>query len=53
MPQMAPMSWIMLFMFFSCMLLMINMLNYYLFNPKFNIKKESKSISSNPHNWKW
>nr|YP_009327181.1 ATP synthase F0 subunit 8 [Orthetrum testaceum]ANX10005.1 ATP synthase F0 subunit 8 [Orthetrum testaceum] len=53
MPQMAPMSWLMLFMFFSIMLLMINMLNYYLFNPKFNIKKSSKNILLKSQNWKW
>nr|YP_009327142.1 ATP synthase F0 subunit 8 [Orthetrum glaucum]ANX09966.1 ATP synthase F0 subunit 8 [Orthetrum glaucum] len=53
MPQMAPMSWILLFMFFSCMLLMINMLNYYLFNQKFSITNESKNISLKIHNWKW
>nr|YP_009327168.1 ATP synthase F0 subunit 8 [Orthetrum sabina]ANX09992.1 ATP synthase F0 subunit 8 [Orthetrum sabina] len=53
MPQMAPMSWLMLFMFFSAMLLMINMLNYYLYSPKMNIKKESKEMSFKPSNWKW
>nr|YP_009327155.1 ATP synthase F0 subunit 8 [Orthetrum chrysis]ANX09979.1 ATP synthase F0 subunit 8 [Orthetrum chrysis] len=53
MPQMAPMSWLMLFMFFSIMLLMINMLNYYLFNPKLNIKKMSKDFSLKSQNWKW
>nr|YP_010261336.1 ATP synthase F0 subunit 8 [Libellula quadrimaculata]UIB40243.1 ATP synthase F0 subunit 8 [Libellula quadrimaculata] len=53
MPQMAPMSWILLFLFFSFMLLMINMLNYYLFNPSFKISKESKNMVIKNNNWKW
>uniref|UniRef100_UPI00315D2BC2 ATP synthase F0 subunit 8 n=1 Tax=Libellula melli TaxID=3137713 RepID=UPI00315D2BC2 len=53
MPQMAPMSWILLFLFFSCMLLMINMLNYYLFTPKFKFSKESKITTIKNNNWKW
>nr|QLY89694.1 ATP synthase F0 subunit 8 [Ladona fulva] len=53
MPQMAPMSWSLLFMFFSCMLLMINMLNYYLFTTKIKISKENKNIKIKNNNWKW
>nr|YP_009927086.1 ATP synthase F0 subunit 8 [Libellula angelina]AXZ70362.1 ATP synthase F0 subunit 8 [Libellula angelina] len=53
MPQMAPMSWILLFLFFSYMLVMINMMNYYLFTPKFKISKDMKNIISKSNNWKW
>nr|AUN88081.1 ATP synthase F0 subunit 8 [Somatochlora hineana] len=53
MPQMAPMSWIILFIFFSIMLIMINTLNYYLFNPKIHIQEHSKKSSIMTKNWKW
>nr|UAV89242.1 ATP synthase F0 subunit 8 [Trithemis aurora] len=53
MPQMAPMSWIMLFMFFSIMLIMINVLNYYSFNSTFKISGSSKNLEVKTNNWKW
>nr|YP_010926079.1 ATP synthase F0 subunit 8 [Agrilus zanthoxylumi]WKF51808.1 ATP synthase F0 subunit 8 [Agrilus zanthoxylumi] len=51
MPQMAPMSWLILFLIFSLMLLIFNMLNYYNFNyspMKTSFKNFKKKI-----NWKW
>nr|YP_009648956.1 ATP synthase F0 subunit 8 [Acisoma panorpoides]QDA21649.1 ATP synthase F0 subunit 8 [Acisoma panorpoides]UKM30542.1 ATP synthase F0 subunit 8 [Acisoma panorpoides] len=53
MPQMAPMSWILLFLFFSIMLLMINMMNYYLFTPSINSKTLEKKVDLKKNNWMW
>nr|YP_010131256.1 ATP synthase F0 subunit 8 [Pantala flavescens]QPQ74963.1 ATP synthase F0 subunit 8 [Pantala flavescens]QPZ75904.1 ATP synthase F0 subunit 8 [Pantala flavescens]UPX00823.1 ATP synthase F0 subunit 8 [Pantala flavescens] len=53
MPQMAPMSWVLLFIFFSIMLLVINVNNYYLFSPLLKTSVSSKSISLKTSNWKW
>nr|QDA21727.1 ATP synthase F0 subunit 8 [Deielia phaon] len=52
MPQMAPMSWILLFIFFSVMLILINMMNYYLFTPKMNLDS-GKKISIKKSYWTW
>nr|YP_010574634.1 ATP synthase F0 subunit 8 [Leucorrhinia albifrons]UZI00205.1 ATP synthase F0 subunit 8 [Leucorrhinia albifrons] len=53
MPQMAPMSWVILFMFFSVMLLTINIMNYYLYTPKFVMLMENKKINIKTKNWMW
>nr|YP_009515638.1 ATP synthase F0 subunit 8 [Nannophya pygmaea]ATL58826.1 ATP synthase F0 subunit 8 [Nannophya pygmaea] len=53
MPQMAPMSWVTLFLFFSFMLLMINMMNYYSFTPKFKLSDSKKTITKKINNWMW
>nr|UUF67479.1 ATP synthase F0 subunit 8 [Statilia sp.] len=52
MPQMMPLNWMMLFSFFSIMLIMFNIMNYY---TPFN--KTTFMSSSNPAKktltWKW
>nr|AXS65623.1 ATP synthase F0 subunit 8 [Cucujoidea sp. 38 KM-2017] len=51
MPQMAPMNWISLFIFFTLIFLLINSLNYFSFkypNHFFSTNKIFKKI-----NWKW
>nr|UFR82854.1 ATP synthase F0 subunit 8 [Goliathus goliatus]UFR82893.1 ATP synthase F0 subunit 8 [Mecynorhina torquata ugandensis] len=51
MPQMAPLSWLILFFIFCLTFILFNILNYYCFiyPVKFNpIKKTTKKI-----NWKW
>nr|YP_010024738.1 ATP synthase F0 subunit 8 [Pseudothemis zonata]QOQ35033.1 ATP synthase F0 subunit 8 [Pseudothemis zonata] len=53
MPQMAPMSWIMLFIFFSLMLVIINILNYYLFNPKITLTNNDFKSCKKKMNWLW
>nr|QYC36463.1 ATP synthase F0 subunit 8 [Sympetrum striolatum] len=53
MPQMAPMSWILLFLFFSAMLLMINMINYYLYTPKCSMSTEGQKIMVKTKSWTW
>nr|ALO71116.1 ATP synthase F0 subunit 8 [Pselaphinae sp. 10 EF-2015] len=51
MPQMSPLNWIFLYMFFSMIFIMFNIMNYYYLNykPKYinNLNKK------NSKNWKW
>nr|UCU06757.1 ATP synthase F0 subunit 8 [Campsosternus auratus] len=51
MPQMAPLSWINLFMLFITIFMIMNTLNY------FSFQYENKSVKSSPKldsiNWKW
>nr|AIS38206.1 ATP synthase F0 subunit 8 [Teslasena femoralis] len=50
MPQMAPLSWLNLFMFFVMVFIMMNALNYFSFSyhPMKKILLKKKTI-----NWKW
>nr|UDD74618.1 ATP synthase F0 subunit 8 [Monodiamesa sp. 2 CZ-2021a] len=54
MPQMAPISWLILFFIFSITMILFNIMNYYCTLPK-NVNSElSKSnFSNNSMNWKW
>nr|AVN67756.1 ATP synthase F0 subunit 8 [Neostylopyga rhombifolia]WAX39353.1 ATP synthase F0 subunit 8 [Neostylopyga rhombifolia] len=52
MPQMMPLSWLMLFMFFSMMFLLFNIMNYFSHNPM-KIFGEKKMINMKSMNWKW
>nr|YP_010999478.1 ATP synthase F0 subunit 8 [Hetaerina titia]WPM98320.1 ATP synthase F0 subunit 8 [Hetaerina titia] len=52
MPQMAPMSWMMLFVMFSTTLLVMNTVNYYLYYPQMpKFQEKKKQIKT--LNWKW
>uniref|UniRef100_UPI0030FDFCF1 ATP synthase F0 subunit 8 n=1 Tax=Neopanorpa brisi TaxID=3135612 RepID=UPI0030FDFCF1 len=53
MPQMAPINWLSLFIMFSIILLLFNVMNYYSFNPKLPNSKEINNISFKSLNWKW
>nr|ANJ70260.1 ATP synthase F0 subunit 8 [Hydroporus discretus] len=52
MPQMAPMNWLILYIFFSLTFIMFNFLNYYLFliNKKNN---NTNKLLKKSFNWKW
>nr|AVN67257.1 ATP synthase F0 subunit 8 [Platyzosteria sp. AUS3] len=52
MPQMMPLSWFILFMFFSMMFMMFNLLNYYSYIP-IKLLTEKSSINIKMLNWKW
>nr|YP_010238746.1 ATP synthase F0 subunit 8 [Amphinemura wui]QTE20670.1 ATP synthase F0 subunit 8 [Amphinemura wui] len=52
MPQMAPISWLTLFIAFSLILLIFNFVNYFSFLPKCP-EITQKTISSSSMNWKW
>nr|QNE85880.1 ATP synthase F0 subunit 8 [Ophiogomphus cecilia] len=53
MPQMAPMSWLLLFLFFTISMILFNMMNYYLYTPKIqsNVMNDIKKTESK--SWKW
>nr|UFZ12920.1 ATP synthase F0 subunit 8 [Protohermes basimaculatus] len=52
MPQMAPINWLLLFILFSLILILFNIMNYYITIPN-HPKTSSKSFKFIPLNWKW
>nr|YP_010166676.1 ATP synthase F0 subunit 8 [Mystonectes coelamboides]QRV62767.1 ATP synthase F0 subunit 8 [Mystonectes coelamboides] len=52
MPQMAPMNWLILYMFFSAIFILFNFLNYYMFliNNKNNTLNK---LNMKTMYWKW
>nr|YP_010999258.1 ATP synthase F0 subunit 8 [Cricotopus flavozonatus]WPM93104.1 ATP synthase F0 subunit 8 [Cricotopus flavozonatus] len=57
MPQMAPISWLILFIVFSIAFMLFNVLNYYCFNyNKTSTSNDEKSVNkfnTVKLNWKW
>nr|YP_010728505.1 ATP synthase F0 subunit 8 [Stictochironomus juncaii]WEF49746.1 ATP synthase F0 subunit 8 [Stictochironomus juncaii] len=54
MPQMSPMMWTLLFVFFISLFLLFNILNYFNFLPEFFSSKTSQPLVKNHSlNWKW
>nr|ACC94686.1 ATPase 8 [Hydrellia tritici] len=53
MPQMAPISWLSLFLIFSLAFIIFNMINYFFFIPNSNKLNNMKKINLNSMNWKW
>nr|AML26249.1 ATP synthase F0 subunit 8 [Leiodidae sp. BMNH 1274323] len=51
MPQMAPLMWVTLFIIFSSIFLLTNMINYFIIN--YNIKKKINKMNFKKINWKW
>nr|YP_009503487.1 ATP synthase F0 subunit 8 [Soliperla sp. ZTC-2018]AXB38833.1 ATP synthase F0 subunit 8 [Soliperla sp. ZTC-2018] len=52
MPQMAPISWLTLFLLFHQSFLIFNTINYFSFLPPSPLSQK-KSINQTPLNWKW
>uniref|UniRef100_A0AAU7BA95 ATP synthase complex subunit 8 n=1 Tax=Pachyrhamma longipes TaxID=3073453 RepID=A0AAU7BA95_9ORTH len=52
MPQMAPISWLFMFIMFSLTLLMFCSSNYFLFMAS-PTQASEKKINFNSFNWKW
>nr|QRV62369.1 ATP synthase F0 subunit 8 [Boreonectes macedonicus] len=52
MPQMAPMNWLILYLFFSLIFILFNFLNYYMFLSSSHINNINK-FSMKTLNWKW
>nr|QRV62396.1 ATP synthase F0 subunit 8 [Deronectes parvicollis] len=52
MPQMAPMNWLFLYMFFFVILIMFNFMTYYMFLLKNNNLSLNK-INKKNYSWKW
>nr|YP_010432673.1 ATP synthase F0 subunit 8 [Gymnopternus congruens]USW06223.1 ATP synthase F0 subunit 8 [Gymnopternus congruens] len=53
MPQMAPLSWLSLYIMFSITLMLFCVMNYYIFMPQAPKKSKSEKMTSNSLNWKW
>nr|WRO45156.1 ATP synthase F0 subunit 8 [Stenothemus biimpressiceps] len=53
MPQMAPLSWLNLFIFFIMIFLIFNSLNYFYFNKSFHTQGEKNKTLKNKISWKW
>nr|YP_010401673.1 ATP synthase F0 subunit 8 [Symphoromyia crassicornis]UQU69096.1 ATP synthase F0 subunit 8 [Symphoromyia crassicornis] len=53
MPQMAPISWLILFIIFSMSFILFNMMNYFSFLPPSPKSSDSMKVSSKSMNWKW
>nr|QNJ33276.1 ATP synthase F0 subunit 8 [Sceleocantha glabricollis] len=51
MPQMAPLNWLTLFLFFSITFIIFNTMNFFSFNYTIKTKKTSKTKPI--FNWKW
>nr|YP_010146011.1 ATP synthase F0 subunit 8 [Tipula nova]QQO80814.1 ATP synthase F0 subunit 8 [Tipula nova] len=53
MPQMAPISWLLLFIIFSITLIIFNTLNYFSFLPSAPKILTTEKKSNLSMNWKW
>nr|ANJ70363.1 ATP synthase F0 subunit 8 [Colymbetes fuscus] len=53
MPQMAPMSWLTLYIFFAVIFMMFNFMNYYMFMINPSSQTTNKKMSKKSFNWKW
>nr|YP_010031466.1 ATP synthase F0 subunit 8 [Acroneuria carolinensis]QOV02868.1 ATP synthase F0 subunit 8 [Acroneuria carolinensis] len=53
MPQMAPISWLALFLIFSGTLLVFNFMNYFSFLPQSPSSDQGLRIAQTPMHWKW
>nr|YP_009992935.1 ATP synthase F0 subunit 8 [Felderimyia fuscipennis]QNO34145.1 ATP synthase F0 subunit 8 [Felderimyia fuscipennis] len=53
MPQMAPISWLLLFTIFSITFILFNVINYYTSAPQLPQSTMLKNKLTTPLNWKW
>nr|QHN56407.1 ATP synthase F0 subunit 8 [Megaselia spiracularis] len=53
MPQMAPISWLFLFLIFSITFILFNILNYYIFLYPSSSENQISKKSLKSLNWKW
>nr|AXS66233.1 ATP synthase F0 subunit 8 [Cucujoidea sp. 2 KM-2017] len=51
MPQMAPLSWLILFVYFLMIFIIYNVMNYYMFY--YSVKLNLMNKKMNSINWKW
>nr|QIV24565.1 ATP synthase F0 subunit 8 [Phaolus metallicus] len=51
MPQMAPLNWLTLLLFFTSIFLVFNMINFFTFN--YFVKKTPYKETKIQYNWKW
>nr|APT41472.1 ATP synthase F0 subunit 8 [Evandromyia infraspinosa] len=53
MPQMAPLMWLSLFIFFLLMYLFFNIMNYFSYNMLNNNQSKKTFLKQQTYNWKW
>nr|WKU84061.1 ATP synthase F0 subunit 8 [Orthoprosopa multicolor] len=53
MPQMAPINWLSLFLLFSFIFILFNIMNYFIYLPLTTKSKSFNKIITNSMNWKW
>nr|UYX62266.1 ATP synthase F0 subunit 8 [Paralipsa gularis] len=54
MPQMMPINWLISFLFFTCIFIIFNIMNYYIYSIKSNNKISYLNMNKNNNfNWKW
>nr|YP_010734278.1 ATP synthase F0 subunit 8 [Schrankia costaestrigalis]WEH00712.1 ATP synthase subunit 8 [Schrankia costaestrigalis] len=53
MPQMMPINWMISFIFFICIFLIFNIMNYYIYNINPLSKNNKINIKSKNFHWKW
>nr|WKU83799.1 ATP synthase F0 subunit 8 [Betasyrphus sp. n. AU1] len=53
MPQMAPINWLFLFLLFSIIFILFNMMNYFIYCPLNPKSKNLTKINTTSMNWKW
>nr|UFZ13807.1 ATP synthase F0 subunit 8 [Neochauliodes bachmanus] len=52
MPQMAPLNWLILFIFFTILFIMFNIMNYFMTSPTPKLSS-SYNLKNYPLTWKW
>nr|AFH54404.1 ATP synthase F0 subunit 8 [Chaoborus flavicans] len=53
MPQMAPMNWLILFIFFLFIFILFNIFNFFIFTPLKNFKMTQNNHKTSSLTWKW
>nr|WRO44952.1 ATP synthase F0 subunit 8 [Fissocantharis imparicornis] len=53
MPQMAPLSWLNLFIYFIIVFLILNSLNYFYFNKTASNQEKKNMKMMKKNSWKW
>nr|YP_009653359.1 ATP synthase F0 subunit 8 [Gasterophilus haemorrhoidalis]YP_009653372.1 ATP synthase F0 subunit 8 [Gasterophilus inermis]QCG71491.1 ATP synthase F0 subunit 8 [Gasterophilus haemorrhoidalis]QCG71505.1 ATP synthase F0 subunit 8 [Gasterophilus inermis] len=53
MPQMAPISWLLMMIIFSVSFIIFNMMNYYSFHPTMPKSSGPQKIKTSSFMWKW
>nr|QNE86025.1 ATP synthase F0 subunit 8 [Beraea pullata] len=53
MPQMMPLNWIMLYMYFIVIFILFIIINYFIHKPMISMNLNLKTLKSNKLNWMW
>nr|YP_009743930.1 ATP synthase F0 subunit 8 [Protambulyx eurycles]QIE12709.1 ATP synthase F0 subunit 8 [Protambulyx eurycles] len=53
MPQMMPINWMISLLFFICIYIMFNIMNYYIYNNNYSNNNNNNKKKNYQMNWKW